>query len=163
MRSIKHSAGFDIAQPVEKVFPLFSPEGEKLWVPNWDYKNIMGTTELSEDYVFLTATHDHASTDAIWLVKRYEPKAWFVQFYRVEPEDKTGIVTVQCSRINDHETHLEVSYQYIPLSEKGRKFIDGFTIEFFNKFIGEWRDLLFRYFDSAGQPPAGADRIDRVF
>jgi hypothetical protein len=77
MRSIKHSAGFDISQPVEKVFPLFSPEGEKLWVPNWDNKNIMGTTELSEDYVFLTATHDHASTDAIWLVKRYEPKAWF--------------------------------------------------------------------------------------
>jgi hypothetical protein len=163
MRSIKHSAGFDISQPVEKVFPLFSPESEKLWFPNWDYKNIMGTTELSEDYVFLTATHDRASTDAIWLVKRYEPKARFVQFYRVEPEDKLGMVTVQCSRISARKTRVEVTYQYIPLSEKGRRFIDGFTIEFFNKFIGEWRDLLLRYFDSAGQPPAGADRIDRVF
>ena len=25
----------------------------------------MGTTELSEDYVFLTKTHDHGTTDAI--------------------------------------------------------------------------------------------------
>jgi len=148
MRSIKHSAGFDISQPVEKVFPLFSPEGEKLWVPNWDYKNIMGTTQLSEDYVFLTASHDHASTNAIWLAKRYEPRAWLVQFYRVEPEDKVGVVTVQCSRISDRLTHVEVTYQYIALSEKGRKFIDGFTIKTYKKFIDEWKDLLLKYFES---------------
>ena len=150
MTSIKHTAGFDISQPVEQVFPLFSPEGEKHWVPNWDYENIMGTTELSEDYVFLTGSHDDASTDAIWLVKRYVPEKWFIQFYRVEPEDKIGVVTVQCSRITDHVTHVEVTYQYIPLSEKGRRFIDGFTIEIYKKFIDQWRDLLLRYFESAG-------------
>ena len=150
MTSIKHSTGFDIAQPVERVFPLFSPEGEKRWVPNWDYKNIMGTTELSEDYVFLTGSHDHASSGAIWLVKRYVPKEWLIQLYRVEPEDKIGVVTVQCSRMSDHITHVEVTYQYTPLSEKGREFIDSFTIETYEKYIDEWRDLLLQYFDSAG-------------
>jgi len=73
------------------------------------------------------------------------------------------MVTVQCSRISGRKTRVEVTYLYIPLLKKGRKFIDGFTIEFFKKFIGEWRELLLRYVDSAGQPPAGADRIDRVF
>jgi hypothetical protein len=150
MSPTKQSAGFDIPQPVEEVFPLFSPEGEKRWAPNWDYENIMGTTELSEDYVFLTRSHDHASADAIWLVKRYVPSAWFIQFYRVEPEDKVGLVTVQCSKITDRTTHVEVTYQYIPLSEKGRKFIDGFTVETFEKFIGEWKDLLLRYFATSG-------------
>jgi hypothetical protein len=150
MTSIKHTAGFDISQPVEQVFPLFSPEGEKHWVPNWDYENIMGTTELSEDYVFLTGSHDDASTDAIWLVKRYVPEKWFIQFYRVEPEDKIGVVTVQCSRISYHVTHVEVTYQYIPLSEKGHRFINGFTMEIYKKFIDEWRDLLLRHFESAG-------------
>ena len=150
MTSIKHTAGFDISQPVEQVFPLFSPEGEKHWVPNWDYENIMGTTELSEDYVFLTGSHDDASTDAIWLVKRYVPEKWFIQFYRVEPEDKIGVVTVQCARTCDHVTHVEVTYQYIPLSEKGHRFINGFTMEIYKKFIDEWRGLLLRYFESAG-------------
>jgi hypothetical protein len=60
------------------------------------------------------------------------------------------VVTVQCFRISDLETHVEVSYRYIPLSEKGRKFIDGFTMEFYETFIGGWRDLLLRYFESAG-------------
>jgi hypothetical protein len=150
MSSIKHSARFDISQPVERVFPLFSPEGEKRWAPNWDYENIMGTTELSEDYVFLTGSHDHASTHAIWLVKRYVPKEWFIEFYRVEPEDKIGVVTVQCSRISECITHVEVTYQYIPLSERGRKFVDGFTVETYGKFIAEWRNLLIRYFESEG-------------
>jgi hypothetical protein len=150
MSSIKHTAGFDISQPVERVFSLFSPEGEKLWAPNWDYENILGTTELSEDYVFLTGSHDDASTHAIWLVKRYVPREWFIQFYRVEPEDKVGVVTVRCSRISDQRTHVEVTYHYIPLSERGCKFIDGFTAETYKKFIDEWRRLLLQYFESAG-------------
>src|SRR5210317_427334 len=96
MDFIEHTASFEIAQPVEDLFPLFSPEGEKLWVPGWDYENIMGTADLAEDYVFLTESHDHVSGKAIWLVKKYEPEAWLVQFYRIEPEDKVGVVTVQC-------------------------------------------------------------------
>ena len=96
MNTIKHTVGFDIGQSAEDLFPLFSPEGEKLWVPGWDYENIMGTAELAEDYVFLTESHDHVSGKAIWLVKKYELDSWLIQFYRIEPEDKVGIVTLQC-------------------------------------------------------------------
>ena len=60
-----------MAIPIADLFPLFSPEGEKYWVPGWDYENVMGTTELSEDYVFLTKNHDHGITNAIWIVKKY--------------------------------------------------------------------------------------------
>lgn len=56
----------------------------------------MRSTDLHEDYIFLTKNHDYASTDAIWMVKRYEPESYLVQFYKVEPEDKVGIITVQC-------------------------------------------------------------------
>ncbi len=150
MSSVKHTAGFDIAQPVEKIFPLMSPEGERAWVPGWDYENVMGTTELSEDYVFLTSSHDHAGADAIWLTKKYLPDEWLVQFYRVEPEDKVGIVTVQCSKVEESSTHVEVTYEYIALSDKGREFIDGFTYETYEEFIDEWKTLLLQYFDSAG-------------
>ncbi len=150
MSSIKHTADFDIDQPIGQVFPLFSPEGEKRWVPHWDYDNVMGTTELSEDYVFLTRSHDHAVTEVIWLVKRYMPEAWFIQFYRVEPEDKIGVVTVQCSETGERGTHVEVSYEYIAISDKGREFVDSFTIESYEKFISEWKDLLVLHFESAG-------------
>jgi hypothetical protein len=146
--AIKHTAAFRIDQPIEILFPLFSAEGERLWVPGWDYENIMGSKDLCEDYIFLTKKHDHASTDAIWLVKRYEPESYLVQFYKVEPEDKVGIITVQCTKIDKCATRIEVSYEYIALSEKGAKFIEGFTTSEYKAFIGEWNNLLTSYFES---------------
>ena len=148
MDFIEHTAGFEIAQPVEDLFPLFSPEGEKLWVPGWDYENIMGTADLAEDYVFLTESHDHVSGKAIWLVKKYEPEAWLVQFYRIEPEDKVGVVTVQCFSRESKLTHVRVTYKYIPLSNKGRHFINSFSEAVYAAFIREWRELLLAYFES---------------
>ena len=56
----------------------------------------MGSTDLHEDYKFLTNAHDHAATDAIWLVKRFDPAAHFIQLYKVEPKDKIGTITVHC-------------------------------------------------------------------
>ena len=58
MNTIKHTVDFEIDQPIALLFPLFSAEGEKLWVPGWDYVNIMESKDLHEDYVFLTKNHD---------------------------------------------------------------------------------------------------------
>lgn len=135
-------------QPIEILFPLFSAEGEKLWVPGWDYENVMGSNDLHEDYIFLTQNHDHASVKAIWLVKQYDPDAYFVQFYKVEPSDKVGIISVQCSKIDESKTEIEVTYHYIGISEKGNEFIKKFTSEEYTKFIDEWEKLLSIYFGS---------------
>jgi hypothetical protein len=148
MSTVKHVAEFRIGQPIETVFPLFSAEGEKRWVPGWDYENILGSNTLHEDYVFLTRNHDHASTDAIWLVKRYAPETHFVQFYKIEPEDKIGIIAVQCIPITDCQTQVEVSYEYIGLSKKGDKFIEEFGPTEYKTFIAEWNRLLVSYFES---------------
>ena len=149
MNSIKHSAGFVIGRPLEQVFPLFTPEGEKLWAPGWEYEDIKGASEPIEDAVFITRSHDHASSAAIWLVKRYEPEDAHVQYYKVEPGDKVGIVTVQCTSQSPNATHVQVSYEYIALAEKGRSFIKGFSAEAYEVFMAEWEDLIRAYFDSA--------------
>ena len=39
MGKIKHSRDFQLEQAADIIFPLFSAEGEKLWVPGWDYEN----------------------------------------------------------------------------------------------------------------------------
>jgi len=139
-----------MALPIAELFPLFSPEGEKHWVPGWDYKNVMGTTELSEDYVFLTKTHDHGTTDAIWIVKKYDPESHFVQFYKIEPEDKIGVVTVKCFKLETKKTKVQVEYKYIALSATGEKFISQFSESAYEEFIGEWQTLLSNYFKCKG-------------
>lgn len=146
MNRVHHIRDFQIDQPIDVLFPLFSPEGEKYWVPGWDYKNIIGSTELHEDYIFITENHDHAGSDAIWLVKKYDPDSHYVVFYRVEPDEKVGIITVKCDAISRFRTNVSVAYEYLALSEKGNEFITGFTKEKYKEFIREWKELLERYF-----------------
>ena len=150
LKSISHTKAFEMPYPIEELFPLFSPEGEKHWVPGWDYENVMGTTELSEDYVFLTKTHDHGTADAIWIVKKYDPGSHFVQYYKIEPGHKIGVVTVKCMRLDAARTEVRVTYKYTALSEAGEKFVSDFSKDVYDKFIGEWRLLLARYLESKG-------------
>ena len=149
MSRVRHTETFEVAQPAKRLFPLFSPEGETRWVPGWTYENVMGTSDLHENYVFLTKAHDHSSTEAVWIVNRYEPGDYLVRFYKVEAGDKVGIVTVQCFQKGDALTHVEVTYEYIGLSERGDEFIRGFTTEAYREFIAEWKILLEDYFRRA--------------
>ena len=145
-RSISHTASFEVRQAADVVFPLFSPEGEKKWVPGWDYENIMGTLQLGEDYVFLTTGHDHAAVEAVWIVKSYDRRGRRVQYYKVEPSQKVGIVSVGCEALDRHLCRVTVSYTYIGLSDSGNRFIANFTRAAYEKFIGEWKTLLEAYF-----------------
>ena len=148
MKSISHTKSFEMTVSIVKLFPLFSPEGEKYWVPSWDYENVMGTAELSEDFVFLTKTHDHGTTDAIWVVKKYDPQSHLVQFYKIEPEDKIAVVTVKCTELEAERTKVQVTYKYMALSATGEMFISEFSESAYEEFIGEWQTLLSNYFES---------------
>ena len=156
MKSVEHTKTFEIAAPVEVLFPLFSPAGEKLWVPGWDYQDVMDTPDLAEDYVFLTEAHDHGTTEAIWIVKEYDPAHWRVAFYKIEPGDKVGVVRVHCRVLAADLTEVEVSYKYMALSANGEAFVAGFSAAAFEEFMGEWQALLTKYFES------GADKSLRV-
>jgi hypothetical protein len=150
MKSVSHTKEFELEVPIEELFPLFSPEGEKLWVPGWDYQNIMGTTELSEDYVFLTKNHDHGTTDTIWVVKTYNAGSYLVQFYKIEPDQKIGIITVSCGSLNTSKTKIQVTYKYFALSTLGEVFVLNFSEKDCEIFINEWQNLLSKYFEKKG-------------
>lgn len=146
MSTIKHTASFEIRQPANELFPLFSPEGEKLWIPGWDYENVMGGTDLHEDYVFITRRNDHVASDAIWVIKKYEPENYLVQYYKVEPGEKIGVIGVRCLELNSSRTEVQVTYEYIGLSTAGNNFVSSFSSSEYNSFIAKWETLLLSYF-----------------
>lgn len=143
---VSRSDEFLLEKDIATVFPLFTPEGEKLWAPGWTYTNLMGAAELKPDDVFLTDTHDHKSTQAIWIVLDYDTGKHYVSYYKIEPEQKVGKITVQCFEQSPSVTLVRVTYQYIGLSEFGNQFVAGFTKEAFAEFIDAWRSLLRDYF-----------------
>lgn len=145
-KSVSHTAAFEIPQPVQAVFPLFTPEGEKLWAAGWNYENLMGTTTLHEDDLFLTRGHDHAAKEAIWIVKQFAPERHRVQYYKVEPGEKVGIIRVVCEALSPVSTRVQVTYRYLGLSETGNHFVERFTKEEYDAFLEEWRRGIESYF-----------------
>ena len=144
---VSHSHEFVIEEGIEAVFAMFSPEGETLWAPGWEYANIHGSTRLQQDYVFLTASHDHSAARAIWIVSDYDAEEHHVSYYKVEPEEKVGKVTVLCREGDLNSTLVTVGYKYIGLSASGNRFVAGFTKEAYAEFIEGWRALLVEYFE----------------
>ncbi|MBM4348930.1 MAG: hypothetical protein FJ106_03480 [Deltaproteobacteria bacterium] len=140
------SKEFLLERDIATVFPLFTPEGEKLWAPGWTYTNLIGSTELKPDDVFLTDTHDHKFSQAIWIVSDYDASKHYVSYYKIEPEQKVGKITVQCFEKTPSVTLVRVTYKYIGLSDSGNQFVAGFTKEAFAEFIGVWHTLLRDYF-----------------
>ena len=53
----------------------------------------------------------------------YQPEFYLVQFYKIEPEIKVVTITVQCTKMAEFLTQVEVSYEYVGLSKKGNEFI----------------------------------------
>lgn len=145
-QAVSHSEEFLLEKDAATVFPLFTPEGEKLWAPGWSYTNLIGSAELKPDDVFLTDTHDHKSTQAIWIVSDYDANQHYVSYYKIEPEQKIGKITVQCFEQSPSATRVRVTYKYTSLSASGNQFVAGFTKEVFSEFIGTWRSLLRDYF-----------------
>ncbi|MBN2126016.1 MAG: hypothetical protein JW821_17085 [Deltaproteobacteria bacterium] len=84
------------------------------------------------------------------IVKRYEPESYLVQFYKVEPEDKVGIITVQCSNAAKGSTRIQVTYRYVAPGKMGEEFVPGFGSDEYEAFIEEWKNLLVGYFGSTG-------------
>lgn len=147
----KLKTSFQINQSAEDLFPLFGPEGEKLWMPGWDYENIMGTTDLHEDYIFLAAGHNPWSTKELWLVKKFDPSSYFVQCYKVVPYDTVTVVSVQCKPITEESTEVEISNEFFGLSEKGDDFVNGRTAEAFEGFMSKWKVWLEGYFEAKSE------------
>lgn len=103
---------------------------------------------MSNVFDLFALNHEYATTDAIWLVKRHDSGSHFVQFYKVEPEEKIGIITVQCIEKEKSLTQVEVIYEYTGLSDKGDEFISTFDSVHYEEFINEWETLLNTYFES---------------
>jgi len=144
---VSHSEEFLLPRDIASVFPLFSPEGEKLWAPGWDYTNLLNSKDLQRDDVFLTDSHDHKSTNAIWIVSDYDPVKHYVSYYKVEPGEKVGKVIVECFKQTDTSTLVRVTYRYTGLSDSGNQFVSSFTKEVYKEFMSEWRSLLLLYFE----------------
>jgi hypothetical protein len=129
--------------PVENVFPLFSPLGEKSWVLGWDPELLHPPgASWVEGLIFRTVEE---SGPGIWVVSQLSKSSHQVTYYRVEPTLYVARIDVSCQEVSPALTDVSTVYGFVGLSEEGNQRIGGMTEAEYSAKMGRWSSWLERY------------------
>lgn len=135
--------------PPATVFPLFTPLGERLWVPDWNPTMIYPASgELELDAVFTTAHGDGAPT--VWTVVEATQEEYRVSYVRVAPDTHVARITVQCAE-EDQATRATVTYVFTALTEQGNAYVAQFTEQHYQHWLQGWEAGINEYLSRAAQ------------
>ena len=139
-KSVEFSGGFAVAGPIEQVFELFSPLGEKLWVPGWNPELLYPPdTSWARGLIFRT---QEEKGEAVWVVTALDPAAHEVEYHRVESGRYVARVMVACRAGADGRTQVVVTYAFIGLSPEGNADIEVMTSESYAEKMKRWEQWI---------------------
>jgi hypothetical protein len=136
---VTRSAEITVNGPLDKVFALFTPEGEIHWIPSWKYTPIFpasGTTE--QDMVFRTDEH------TLWTLAVYDPPQRSL-YVHASPEEIARI-EVECSAIDRARTRVRITYVITAITEDAQHATAHHQSEAeFRKKMDQWKMWLDEY------------------
>ena len=134
------AGGVTVPGPIDAAFELFSPEGERRWVPGWNPTFIAPAAPGSwaEGQVFLT---DEEGDEATWVVTALDRGARFVEYHRVVPRRYVARIRVRCAAASDGVA-VSVVYTFIGLSPKGNAEIAAMTDQAYAEKMQRWEQWI---------------------
>jgi len=124
----------------ERCFPLFTPGGEREWVPDWD-PTFLHDGPSAVGTVFLTG---HGGEETIWTVVDMDAAAGRARYSRVTPGSRAVLVEVLCRPVDPGGTEVTVTYHLTALTASGVDYIGGFVGPAFAEMIEAWRTLILK-------------------
>ncbi len=96
-----------MALPFAEAFPLFSAEGERLWVPGWDPRYVYPKEgQAREGLVFQTIRKGVGT--ATWVQTRHEPATGVASFIYMYPDHHAGMVDVRVTPAGERRSRASV-------------------------------------------------------
>lgn len=143
-RSIELQGAFRLPVSQEAAFELFSPLGEKSWVPGWNPELIHPPgVDWERGLIFRTREE---RGEAIWMVTALDRGRHEVEYHRVEAGRTVARVSVRCSAEGGVETEVVVRYVFVGLSETGNQDIAQMSAGDFEQKMRRWQEWIHRHF-----------------
>ena len=140
---IVRKGGFTVKAPVERAFPLFTPEGELSWADGWSIRRIFPLAQRdTEGAIF--ATSDDRGREMIWRIQKLDwPRR--TSYYVVTAGSHTTEITVLLQPGADGVTEVEVEYTYSPFTLEGAEFLRPITEEAYSRRMESWDREISHY------------------
>lgn len=135
----KPSGTVEVDLPPSEAIGLFTPEGERDYVPGWepDY----GQSGPSEEpgTVFTTAV---GGTETVWVIMHLDRDAGTAEYARVTPGLHAGTVSVRCEESADGRTKVHIAYDISPIKGGDAGALQPFTDDQFAKTLDSWETSI---------------------
>jgi hypothetical protein len=139
-RSIELSGAFTLLEPPEATFDLFSPLGEKSWVPGWDPELIHPPGAIWERGLVFRTREERG--EAIWVVTALDRERHEVEYHRVEAGRYVARVHVRCSPVGSGQTNVRVTYTFVGLSDVGNQDIAAMSAKAYEEKMARWQGWI---------------------
>jgi len=135
-KSITLGGSFTLPVPPESAFGLFSPLGEKRWVPGWD-PELIHPPGVAWERLLVFRTREERG-EAIWVVTALDGARHEVEYHRVESGRYVARVEVRCAA-RGTGCEVYVTYTFIGLSEVGNQDIAAMSPPAYEEKMKRWQ------------------------
>ena len=134
------------AEPA-KVHALICPVKEADWLDGWQYDMLYSDTGLNEEGCVFTSRSD-GEPDTIWLVTKRDDERCRTEFTRVTPESRIARLSIQVRPAGNHQSKVDITYEFTALNEAGNRFITSFSDENFINDMRFWEASMNHYLET---------------
>ena len=136
------SGKFYLQIPANEAVRLFTPEGERAWVPEWNPHYATGEPSEAPGTVFTTRTH---GSSTIWTIVEIDRSAGSATYARVTPDHHAGLVRVQCADTQAGRCSVTVSYDMSLLGEEHSSGFDAYEPAQVKEMLRGWAEAIGAY------------------
>jgi|SRR5579872_1575823 hypothetical protein len=147
VQQVKRGGGFELSCSADTAFPLFSPEGERLWIKDWNPAPVFpGTIEFRPDTVFRQGTGDG---DAIWTIVDADWKSHRAEYVRVAPKSHAARIVVKVDPAGPGRCYVNAAFTVTAFAEHGYALLESFSENAYGAKMKTWERQIGEYLDLA--------------
>lgn len=147
VQQVKRAGGFELPCSADSAFPLFSPEGERLWIKEWNPAPVFpDTIEFRRDTVFRQGTGDG---DAVWTIVDADWKSHRAEYVRVAPKSHTARIVVKVDPAGPERCYVNAAFTVTAFAEHGYSLLESFSENAYSTKMNTWQRQICEYLELA--------------
>ena len=147
VQQVKRAGGFELPCSADTAFPLFSPEGERPWIKEWNPTPIFpDTIEFRGDTVFRQGIGDG---DAIWTIVEVDWNSHRAEYVRVAPKSHAAHIVVKVDPAGPDRCYVNAAFTVTAFAEQGYSLLDSFSESAYSAKMKTWECQIREYLESA--------------
>ncbi|MGB5566490.1 MAG: SRPBCC family protein [Acidimicrobiia bacterium] len=129
---------FDVALPAADAIGLFTPEGERAWVPGWDPAYPARQPSEDSGTVFVTISD---GVETAWVVLEIDRSGATAAYARITLGHHAGVVRVGCTDTAAGHSTVSVTYDLTLLGNDPAE-LDAHADDRFELMMKAWSDAI---------------------